>query len=176
MTTETKTDGLSRPKSAYILFCGANRPKIKAENDGINPKKMLELLGQAWKVAKENGQDQEFVKLAEAEKLKYQTAKDDAKKNNEDIPVAPKKNSKKAKDVSDKKTTTAKATKTAEVDSSVEEKKPKKLNGYIKYLQANRDGCKKQNPDYSSKQVTKALADGWNGLTADVKLEWKNKD
>jgi hypothetical protein len=170
MTTETKTDGLSRPKSAYILFCGANRPKIKAENDGINPKKMLELLGQAWKVAKENGQDQEFVKLAEAEKLKYQTAKDNAKKNNEDIPVAPKKNSKKAKAVSDK------SDKKAEVSTSVSEKKPKKLNGYIKYLQANREGCKKQNPDYSSKQVTKALADGWNGLSDGVKLEWKNKE
>jgi len=189
MTTEKKSEGLTRPKSAYILFCNAKRPQIKEENDGISPKKTLELLGEAWRIAKENGDDKEFVKLAEEEKAKFQKAKDNGEvvaetktkkksskkvvETDEEKPKEEKSKEKKAK--ADKKPKTKKTVEDGS-DKPVGENKKVKLNGYIKYLQAKRDGCKTENPSYTSKQITKALADSWNGLTDDVKLEWKNKE
>jgi upstream-binding transcription factor len=71
-----------------------------------------------------------------------------------------------------KKKTKAKTEK-KQVESSDTESKPKKLNGYIKFLNANREGYKAGNPSLSSKAITQELALQWKALSEEEKQTWK---
>ena len=149
MTTDIKTDGLSKPKSAYLYFCAAKRDGIKAENDGISSKQILSKLGEAWSLAKADGTDKEFILLADGAKAEYQKAKDEGAVLKESKKKVKKTVTKKQAEVAEepKKTKTKKTKTTSKKDTEQEDvvseqlevKPKKKLNGYIKYLQANRD-------------------------------------
>jgi hypothetical protein len=147
---------LKKPKSAYIYFCTDKRQEEEIKK--LQPKEILKKLGELWQEVKKKN-DVEYKKynqLAEEAKKIYNEQKE--KNSNVVVP------SKKKKDSVKKE------------KKNEEEKPPRKLNGYLKYLQANRTGCKENNPSFSSKQVTKLLAEEWGKLNDDDKKKWKEKN
>ena len=148
------TKKVTRPKSAYILFCNKYREQVKKDNQGAAPKIVLTKLGELWQEFKKEGNDEykEFVKLAEDEKAVYNLTKDSKK-------VVAKKPKKKVD---------------SEKKDDEKEKKPRAPNGYMNYLKANRELYKKEFPEYTSKQVVKGLADKWKALDSEAKTDWKN--
>jgi len=169
---------LKKPKSAYIHFCNQSRDGVKKENPELTPKQILTKLGELWQQLKKDGGEefQKYNDMASEDKKEFERVKVE----NPDAVVKPRK-VKKVKKTDDEsseddkpKKTKTKAKKQSNKETDGEEKKaPRKLNGYIKYLQANRDGYKKENPSLSSKQVTSELANSWKGLTDEEKLKWK---
>jgi len=171
---------LKKPKSAYIHFCNENRDGLKNDNPELTPKQVLSKLGELWQELKKNGGD-EFKKYNDMA-LEDKKLFEKLKAENPDAVLKPRKikKNKKTDDESvsseedkPKKTKTKKTISKKETENSTEEKKPRKLNGYIKYLQANRVDYKKDNPSLTSKQVTSELATAWKGLTDVEKLKWK---
>ena len=59
-----KTKKASRPKSAYLLFCAEERPKIKEESPGKNGKEIMRELGKRWRKAKSEGSVEKFQSQA----------------------------------------------------------------------------------------------------------------
>ena len=150
---EVQIQTLKKPKTAYIHFCNVKRPEVKDKNSNLSPKEILSKLGELWQELKNDGGDEykKYLTMAEEDKVRYQREKEE----NPDIKEKPRKkreskktddDKKKGKDVKPKK---EKKTK----EDNGEEKKPRKLNGYLKFLQANRDGFKAENPEFNSKQV-----------------------
>ena len=174
MAQEKSDMYLKKPKSAYIHFCNENRDSIKAENSDLTSKQILSKLGELWQDIKKDGGDElkKYNDMAKEDKENFEKLKSE----NPDATVKPRK-SKKVKDDSsveeDGKTKTKKTKKKKEVETTTEEKKPRKLNGYMKYLQANREGYKNENPSLSSKQITSELAKAWKNLSEEEKLTWK---
>jgi hypothetical protein len=170
---EVQIQTLKKPITGYIHFCNDVRKSVKEENSNLSPKEILSKLGELWQQIKNDGGDEykKYLKMAEDDKTRYNTEKE----NNPNIIEKPRKKreSKKSnvKD-SDGKKTKEKKTKTKE--DSGEEKKPRQLNGYLKYLQANRDGLKADKPEFNSKKITSELAAKWRELTDEDKQHWKN--
>lgn len=163
---ESPKDGVTkvtRPKSAYILFCNKYREQVKQDNQGAAPKIVLTKLGELWQEFKKENNDEykEFVRLADEEKTAYNSLTKDSKK------IVTKK-----KTDSEKKEKKPKAKKAESGDEK--EKKPRAPNGYMNYLKGNREEYKKEFPDYTSKQVVKGLAERWKALDDGQKNNWKN--
>ena len=61
-------------KSAYILFCADERPKVKEEEPGMDAKKIAAELGKRWKELKEDDEEKvkEYQKMAEEDKVRFQ--------------------------------------------------------------------------------------------------------
>ena len=196
--TQTENDKVQsqvqkKPKSAYLHFCGEKRSEVKADNLELSPKQILSRLGELWQELKTAGGDNynKYIKLAEEEKVKYQSLKEsepkvlgkgkskDKSKGKEsevvevvEVEEEGKKSRKKVIDGTEvvKKKPRKKVTDGAEVV----EKKPRKLNGYIKYLQAQRQGFIVENPTCNSKQIMKQLAERWTALSDQDKQTWKD--
>jgi hypothetical protein len=180
---EVQIQTLKKPKTAYIHFCNDIRNSVKNDNSNLSPKEILTKLGELWQELKSDGGDEykKYVRMAEDDKARYQKEKEE----NPDIKEKPRKKreSKKTTDgdkkttdgdkkkVKEEKTKTKKEKKTKEDGA---EKKPRKLNGYLKFLQAKRDGFKSENPEFNSKQITSELAMKWRELSDEDKQHWKN--
>ena len=170
---EVQIQTLKKPKTAYIHFCNDIRKSVKEENDNLSPKEILSKLGELWQELKTDGgaEYKKYVEMAEEDKHRYQREKEE----NPDIKEKPRKkreSKKSEKTVKEEKPKKEKKTKEKKEDG--EEKKPRKLNGYLKFLQANRDGFRSENPEFNSKQVTSQLATKWRELSEDDKQKWKN--
>ena len=159
---EVQIQTLTKPKTAYIHFCNDARKSVKDGNDNLSPKEILSRLGELWQELKSNGGDKykKYIDIAEEDKARYKKDKEE----NPDMKEKPRKKRESKKTDGDKKTKTK---------ENSEEKKPRKLNGYLKFLQAKRDGFKSDNPDFSSKQVTSELAMKWRELSDEDKQNWK---
>ena len=162
---------LKKPTSAYIHFCNEMRNSVKEDNPELTPKQILSKLGELWQELKKNGGEnlQKYIDMASENKKEFEKQKAE----NPDGVIKPRKTKKtKKSDVSseDEKPKPKPKTRTKEKD---ENKPPRQLNGYIKYLQANRVGYSAENPTVSNKQVTSDLASLWKGLTVEEKLKWK---
>jgi len=200
-----KNQQVKKPKSNYLFYCGENRALIVSENKDLNPKQVMSKLGDGWKKLKlEGGEKLKYYDgLAATDKERYLQEKENSK--GEEVVEKPKKKTTKSKkekteDGGKKKKTkeevvveeveeveeeeeeekpSKKKTKTkVEKKSASElevENKPKKLNGYIKYLNANRESYKNDNPSISSKTITQELALQWKQLSEEEKKFWKDK-
>ena len=176
---EVQIQTLKKPKTAYIHFCNVKRQEVKDDNDKLSPKEILSKLGELWQELKNDGGNEykKYVNMAEEDKARYQREKEE----NPDIKEKPrKKRESKKTDGDKKKEETPKKTKEKKTkekktkDDNTEEKKPRKLNGYLKFLQAKRDGFKAENPEFNSKQITSELATKWRELSDEDKQHWKN--
>jgi hypothetical protein len=157
---ETEQSVMKKPKSAYLLFCEVARPGLPE----CKPKEKLAKLGELWRQLKTVGgsEYQKYVDLAEKEKNLY----DKFKQENPDL-VAKKKKEKDSSEDGKKKKKKKETT-----DGDVADK-PKKTNGYLKYLKAKRTDFKESNPKFTSQQITKELAAQWKQLSDNDKLLWK---
>ena len=168
---EDQVQTLKKPITGYIHFCNDVRKSVREENSNLSPKEILTKLGELWQEIKSDGGDEykKYLKMAEDDKIRYNTEKE----NNPDIKEKPRKKRESKKNPvndSDEKKNKGKKTKT-KVDGEV---KKRQLNGYLKYLQANRDSLKADNPDFNSKKITSELAAKWRELTDEDKQHWKN--
>jgi hypothetical protein len=163
---EVQAQTLKKPKTAYIHFCNDIRNSVKEQNDKISPKEILSKLGELWQELKTNGGDayKKYVDMADKDKCRYQQEKTD----NPNIKEKPRKKKDSTKTEGDKKKKTTK-----EKLSDTSEKVPRKLNGYLKFLQSNRDEFKSKNSQFNSKQITSELAAKWRELTDEDKQKWK---
>ena len=163
---EVQIQTLKKPITGYIHFCNDVRKSVKDGNNTLSPKEILTKLGELWQEIKREGGDEykKYLKIAEDDKLRYNKEKED----NPNIKEKPRKKreSKKniAKDSEEKKTK----------DKKDDRKEPRQLNGYLKYLQAKRDGLKTENPEFTSKKITSELAAKWRELSDEDKQHWKN--
>ena len=192
-----KKQHAKKPKSNYLFFCDERRNGVKSENPDLSPKQVMSKLGEEWQEVKVTDKVKKYDQLAADDKARYAREKvedgaeveekpkkkSSTKKssNTEEKPAKTKKTSKKKKDEDEdvdveeekpaKKTVKKKASAKTEDGSS--EAKPKKLNGYMKFLGAHRESFKTENPTLDSKLVTKELALQWGKLTDDEKQTWK---
>jgi len=164
---EVQIQTLKKPKTAYIHFCNEARKSVKDKNINISPKQILTKLGELWQELKSDGGEEykKYIEIAEEDKTRYQREKEE----NPDIKEKPRKKRESKKTSEDKKKPKVEEKKPVEDG----EKKPKKLNCYLKFLQAHRDGFKTENPEFNSKQITSELAMKWRELSDEDKQNWK---
>ena len=62
-------------KTAYILFCADERPKVKEEEPGMDSKKIAAELGKRWKELKDDDEEKvkEYQRMAEEDKVRFKT-------------------------------------------------------------------------------------------------------
>ena len=65
-----------RPKSSYIIFCGAKRDEIKKKNPNMKATEITSKLGELWKTLNDK-QKQKYIDEANKEKEKYQEEMND---------------------------------------------------------------------------------------------------
>ena len=70
-----------RPKSAYAYFCSNHRPSIREENPEFKLPDVSKALGRLWGKIKKKDK-QEFDKLAQVDKLRYEKEMDTYRDNN----------------------------------------------------------------------------------------------
>jgi len=67
-------------------------------------------------------------------------------------------------------------TKKAKKDAEKDDMKPKKaLSAYLIFINENRDAMKKDHPEETMTGLSKLLAERWNGMGAEDKVEWNEK-
>ena len=60
-----------RPKTSYIIFCGAKRDEIKKKNPDMKGKEILSKLGEMWKALNDK-QKKKYVDEANKDKERYE--------------------------------------------------------------------------------------------------------
>ena len=65
-----------RPKSSYIIFCGAKRDEIKKKNPNMKATEITSKLGEMWKTLNDK-QKQKYIDEANKEKERYQEEMND---------------------------------------------------------------------------------------------------
>ena len=134
-------------KSAYIIFCADERPKIKEEEPGMDSKKIASELGKRWKELKEDDEEKvkEYQTMAEKDKVRFKTEMENYVPGEE---VA-KDNKEKTKKTKDKN-----APKGAK-------------SGYILFCSNERAKVKEDMPNIDSKEVLAELGKRWKTLKDD---------
>lgn len=72
---KTPSTGPKRAKSSYLFFCTEMRDKVRDEIDDNSATNVTRELGIRWNTLKQEGKIQKYEKLAEQDKLRYQTEK-----------------------------------------------------------------------------------------------------
>ena len=104
-TKATKKKDKNAPKknvSSWILYCKAERPKIKREFPDMKPQDIMKELSKRWKIAKEDDEVlKEFADEARKDKERYEEEKKDyiPEVNSEYEEESPKKKEKKIKKI-----------------------------------------------------------------------------
>ena len=184
---------VKKAKSNYILFCGEYRSKIKTDHPSLAPKEVMAKLGEAWQKVKTEGGDEfkKYEKMAEDDKIRFLKEKeaDPVGKPATVEASKPKASKKKALVKADEVPVDEAPTEVVKPASKGKGKgkakseivkssddKPKKLNGYIKYLNSRRALYRSENPTFDSKRVTKDLAEHWGKLSDPEKQTWKESE
>ena len=130
-------------KSAYIIFCADERPKVKEEEPGMETKKIAAELGKRWKELKEDDEEKvkEYQKMAEADKVRFKTEMENYVPGEE-----VEKDNKKTKKTKDKNA--PKGAKSA----------------YILFCSEERAQVKEDMPNIDSKEVLAELGKRWKVL------------
>ena len=68
---EEKTPKIKKPKSSYILFCQAERSRIKKENPSMTSKEIMKEIGRVWREDVDTKKKDFYNKLARQERTKY---------------------------------------------------------------------------------------------------------
>jgi len=139
--TKKSADAPKGHRSAYILFCMEDRPKVNEEYPDLTSQEKVSLMSQRWKIAKEDPKLLEYYNdlaakdrlRAIADKEAYIPTKDAAEETEE------------------------------EEDKVVEKKKTKRTKtGYQLFCQENRESVK--DDGYTGKEITEELNKRWKSL------------
>jgi len=139
-------------KSAYILFCADERPKVKEEEPGMDSKKIASELGKRWKELKDDDEEKvkKYQKMAEEDKVRFQ------KEMENYVP--------------------------GEVEESKEKKTRKKKDknapkgsksAYIIFCTEERPQVKEDIPNISAKEVLAELGKRWKALKDEDKIKYQ---
>ena len=130
-------------KSAYIIFCADERPKVKEEEPGMETKKIAAELGKRWKELKEDDEEKvkEYQKMAEADKVRFKTEMENYVPGEE-----VEKGNKKTKKTKDKNAPNG------------------AKSAYILFCSDERPQVKEDMPNIDSKEVLAELGKRWKAL------------
>ena len=133
-------------KSAYILFCADERPKVKEEEPDMDSKKIAAELGKRWKELKDDDEEKvkEYQKMAEKDKLRFNTEMENYVPGEEVVETKTKK------------------TKTKDKNAPKGAK-----SGYILFCSEERAQVKEDMPNIDSKEVLAELGKRWKALKDD---------
>jgi len=134
-----------RPKSSYIIFCGAKRDEIKKKNPDIKAKDILSKLGEMWKALNDK-QKKKYVDEANKDKERYEG------EMNEYVPSE-------GFEKKDKKKSKAK----------------RAPSGYIIFCGDKREEVKTENPEMKATEITKELGRQWRELSQEEKDEYNQR-
>ena len=139
--------GPKKSKSAYMFFCDNERQVLKSENLELNNKEVITELAARWKKFKEDPKNasrlDEYTKLAEEDKKRYETEREN---------FVPEES---ADEDSDKK-----KKKRAVSTSNVKKNK----SSYMFFCAEERSNIISQNPDMNNKQIITELGARWKIL------------
>ncbi len=137
-------------KSAYILFCADERPKVKEEEPGMDAKKIAAELGKRWKELKEDDEEKvkEYQKMAEEDKVRFQNEMENY------VPgeVVEKEKTKKKKDKN--------APKGAR-------------SAYILFCADERAQVKEDMPEINAKEIISELGKRWKAVDDETKTKYQ---
>ena len=134
-----------RPKSSYIIFCGAKRDEIKKKNPDMKGKEILSKLGEMWKALNDK-QKKKYVDEANKDKERYEGDM------NEYVPSE-------GFEKKDKKKSKAK----------------RAPSGYIIFCGDKREEVKTENPEMKATEITKELGRQWRELSQEEKDEYNQR-
>jgi len=136
-----------KSKSAYMFFCDNERQVLKSENLELNNKEVITELAARWKKFKEEPKNSaklaEYNKLAEEDKKRYETEREN---------FVPEEDSSEDSDKKKKK----RATSTSNVK--------KNKSSYMFFCAEERANIISQNPDMNNKQIITELGARWKIL------------
>ena len=134
-----------RPKTSYIIFCGAKRDEIKKKNPDMKGKEILSKLGEMWKALNDK-QKKKYVDEANKDKERYEG------EMNEYVPSE-------GFEKKDKKKSKAK----------------RAPSGYIIFCGDKREEVKTENPEMKATEITKELGRQWRELSQEEKDEYNQR-
>ena len=148
-STDKKDGKPKRGRSAYIFFCSENRDEVKANNPDVAGRDITKILSDMWKEVKE---DEDSVQM-----YKDMAAKD-KKRAERELAAYP-----------------------SDDDEDYEEPKPKKQKntnsvGFKKFVNANKQDFKDENPDMKATDLNKMMKEEWSQLDADEQEDWANEE
>jgi len=134
-----------RPKSSYIIFCGAKRDEIKKKNPEMKATQITSKLGEMWQSLNDK-QKKKYVDEAGKDKERYE------EEMNEYVPSEgfEKKGKKKSK-------------------------AKRAPSGYIIFCQDKREEIKSENPEMKTTEITKELGRQWKELSQEEKDEYNQR-
>ena len=155
--------GPKRGLSSYIFFCQENRAIIKKEEPDFDAKEVTRELGRRWSSLSDT-EKEPFIKLAEADKIRYEKEKSQSDDDTEPEKIKP----------SPKKTTKSKSTDETplEHDSDKDTPKTKGTDGFTNFVLKNRQAFVSSNTTLKPKQIMTKLKEAWDEMDDEDKLEY----
>ena len=139
-----------RAKTAYVLFCADERPKIKAGKTKLTPQETLSELGKRWKALSEKGRAP-YVKISEGEKKEYKEQMSDYERPSDE-------------ELSDLEVNKKKSRKGSKKNDDGTKKVGFK-NSFICFTKQVRPQFKKENPEVKPVDIMKMMAAKWKDMT-----------
>jgi high mobility group protein B1 len=138
-------------KSAYILFCADERPKVKEDEPGMDAKKIAAELGKRWKELKDDDKEKvkEYQRMADDDKIRFKTEMENY------VPGEMEEVKEKTKKTKDKNA--PKGAKSA----------------YILFCADERAQVKEDIPDIAAKDVLVELGKRWKALKDEDKVKYQ---
>lgn len=139
--------GPKKSKSTYMFFCDNERQKLKTENLDLNNKEVITELAARWKKFKEDPKNSakldEYTKLAEEDKKRYESEREN---------FVPEDSTEEDSDKKKKKRVTS--------TSNVKKNK----SSYMFFCAEERSNIISQNPEMNNKQIITELGARWKLL------------
>ena len=148
-STEKKDGKPKRGRTAYVFFCSENREEVKEENPDATGRENTKILSDMWKDIKEDDDEVQKYKVM---------ASEDKKRAERELAAYPSDND---EDYEEPKT-----------------KKTKKSNslGFKKFVNANKQDFKDENPDMKAVGLNKLMKEEWEQLGSKEQEEWANEE
>lgn len=154
--TKRDPNAPKKPRSAYILFSSDNRVDVKKENPDMIPTDVTKEVARMWREADEDVKE-EYKEKAEEDKKRYQ---DEMEIYNPEYKQSSNSSNDKKEKPKEKKDPNA-------------PKKP--CSAYILFSSDHRKQAKEENPELSTVELTKKLADMWKEASQKTKDKYEAK-
>ena len=159
-----KTTGPKRGLSSYIFFCQENRAVVKADEPDFDAKEVTRELGRRWSALSDTDKEP-FIKLAEADKVRYEKEKEQSDEDTEPEKIKP----------SPKKTTKSKPEPEQEPAPPKQKKadsQKKGTDGFTQFVLQNRESCLSSNPTLKPPAIMNKLQELWDDMDDEEKLNY----
>ena len=152
--------GPKRGLSSYIFFCQENRAVVKSDEPDFDAKEVTRELGRRWSALSDTDKEP-FIKLAEADKVRYEKEKEQSDEDNEPEKIKP----------SPKKTTKSKP---EQEPAPPKQKKAdsKGTDGFTQFVLQNRESCVSSNPTLKPAVIMNKLQELWDDMDDEEKLNY----